>query len=223
MNAPVTTLQPIFATPFAVVSVPGAATLNPVLAGLLPTRASEPHREPALPRDPRCFRSREDLFDWPHEAVAQLRGEMLAGLCAAVEAANIYKEAEFDSLGMQARARFAIVRPDGCIPAATAPMASWYAVYCVAAPPAPPERADSGSLRLYAVRQGTMFMDAANWQLRNPFGAGHHVWRPVSGQMAVFPAWILHEIALNRAQGDLMLVLARARFAYSGQTAMPPW
>jgi hypothetical protein len=223
MNAPVTTLLPIFATPFAVVSLPGAAALNPVLAALLPTRASEPHREPALPRDPRCFRSREDLFDWPHEAVAQLRGEILGGLCATVESANVYKEAEFDSLAMQARARFAIVRPDGCIPAGTVPMASWYAVYCVAAPPPPPQRADSGSLRLYAVRQGSMFLDAANWQLRTPFGAGHHVWRPVPGQMAIFPAWILHEIALNRTSEDLVLVLARARFAYGGQTAMPPW
>src|SRR6185437_8972931 len=179
MSTPATSLVPIFATPFAVVQVAGAAALNPLLAALLPTRAAEGHRDPALPRDPRCFRSREDLFDWPHEAVARLRGEILGGLCAAVEAVNVYKEAEFDSLGMQARARFAIVRPDGCIPAATVPMASWYAVYCVAAPPAPAERVDSGSLRLYEVRQGTMFMDAANWQLRNPFGGAHHVWRPL--------------------------------------------
>jgi len=58
-----------------------------------------------------------------------------------------------------------------------------------------------------------MFMDAANSRLRPPFGAAHHVWRPVSGQMAVFPAAVAHEVALNRSDEDLVLVAARARFA----------
>lgn len=223
MSTPATTLMPIFATPFAAVPLGGAVELNPALAALFAERATDAHRDPSAPRDPRCFRSRDDLFEWPHEVVARLRAEMLSGLCDAVLAANLYSETEFDSLGMQARARFVIVRPDGCLPAATAPMASWYAVYCVSAPPPASARIDSGSLRLYAIRQATMFMDAANWRMRPPFGAGHHIWAPVAGQMAVFPAWVLHEIALNRTPGDLILVLARARFAHGGQTAMPPW
>ena len=217
------TLVPIFATPFVTVPLAGAQAFNPALTALFTQSATEADRDPALPKDPRCFRSRDNLFEWPQESVAQLRAEMLSGVCTAVMAANLYSEAEFDALGMQARARFAIVRPDGCLPAATVPMASWYAVYCVAAPPPAPARADSGSLRLYAIRQGTMFMDVANWRLRPPFGGGHHIWKPVPGEMAVFPAWILHEVALNRTAGDLVLVLLRARFAHGGQASMPPW
>jgi hypothetical protein len=68
-----------------------------------------------------------------------------------------------------------------------------------------------------------MFLDATNWQLRAPFSVTHYVWRPVPGQMAVFPASILHEVALNRTGGDLLLVTARMRFAHRDQQAQPPW
>ncbi|MGH8265713.1 MAG: hypothetical protein ACRETS_00185 [Steroidobacteraceae bacterium] len=223
MNAPASTVVPIFAVPFAGVQLAGASALNGALAALLAERATEAHRDPDAPRDPLCYRSREVLFDWQDDAVAGLRGEMLAGLCTAVMAANLYSEAEFDALGVQVRARFVIVRPDGCLPAANVPLASWYAIYCVAAPPPAPVRADSGVLRLYALRQATMFMDAANWRLRPPFSAAHHTWRPVPGWMVVFPAAVLHEIALNRTEADLVLITARARFAHGGQAAMPPW
>jgi hypothetical protein len=215
-------ITPIFATPVAVVASNAPAALHAALASLFLSRATEEYRDAALPPDARCFRSREDLFDWPSEPVAHLRQQMLRGLCSAVMAATSYTEPEFNALGLQARARFAIVRPDGCIPASTAPMASWYALYCVAAPPPAPARADSGVLRLYATRPN-MFHDASNYQLREPFAGSHQVWRPVSGQMAVFPASILHEVALNRTDVDLVLVEARVRFAHGGQEALPPW
>lgn len=221
MSAPAIT--PILATPFAVVPTSAAPDLNVALASLFLSRATEADRDPALPRDSLCFRSREDLFDWQTEPVGHLRQEMLAGICAAVMAVNYYSDAEFDALGLQVRARFTIVRPNGCIPASSAPMSSWYAVYCVAAPAASAGRADSGVLRLYAIRDPTMFMDAANRRLREPFSGTHHLWRPVPGQMAVFPSSILHEVALNRAEADLMLVSARVRFAHPGEQVSRSW
>jgi hypothetical protein len=221
--APAPIIVPLFATPFVVVSLGAAAQLNPSLAVLFTSRATEERRDPAAPADRLCYRSREDLFDWQDEAVGLLRREMLGGICTAVMAVNCYTDAEFDALGVQARARFTVVRPNGCVPAATAPMASWYALYCVAAPAPVPTRADSGTLRLYAVRDASMFMDAANWRLRAPFDRSHFIWKPVPGEMAVFPASILHEVALNRTETDLLVVAARVRFAHGGQTAMPPW
>ncbi len=223
MTTPVANVMPIFATPFAVVPVGAPAELNAALAVLFLERATEAYRDPAIPRDALCFRGREDLFEWQDEAIGELRRALLAGVCAAVMAVNRYTEAEFDALGLQARARMVVVRPNGCLPATTAPLASWYALYCVAAPPAAPARADSAALRLYAIRDPTMFMDAANWRLREPFSGTHCLWRPSPGQMAVFPASILHEIALNRADAELLLVAARVRFTHGGQVAMPPW
>jgi len=215
-------ITPLFATPFAVVPSDAPAALHATLVSLFLGCATEEYRDTTLPPDGHCFRSREDLFDWPSEPVAHLRRLMLRGVCATVMATTRYTEAEFNTLGLQTRGRFAIVRPDGCIPASTAPMASWYALYCIAAPPPPPARADSGVLRLYAVRPN-MFTDAGNYDLRAPYTGSHQIWRPVPGEMAVFPASILHEVALNRADDNLVLVLARVRYAHRGQAALPPW
>jgi hypothetical protein len=223
MTTPVANVVPIFATPFLVIPVGVPAELNAALAALFLERATEAYRDPAAPRDALCFRGREDLFEWQSDVVGELKRGMLGGVCAAVMAVNRYTEAEFDALGLQARARFVVIRPNGCLSAASAPLASWYAIYCVAAPPAAPPRADSAALRLYAIRDATMFMDAANCHLREPFSGTHYVWRLMAGQMAVFPASILHEIALNRADAELLLVTARLRFAHGGQVAMPPW
>ena len=222
MSTPAPAILPIFATPLGVVSL-GGPNLNSELAALLRSRATEERRDPALPRDPRCFRSREDLFEWPDEAARSLRLAMLGGICTVVKALNLYPDAEFQALALQARARFTIVRPDGSIPAAIAPMAAWHAMYCVAAPPEAPARADSGALRLYGLRYGTMFLDASNWQLRSPFETSHQIWRPAVGQMLVFPAAILHEVALNRTDAELLLVSARVRFIHGGQQAVPRW
>jgi hypothetical protein len=222
-HLPATSLMPIFATPFAEIALPVESALNDALAALLAGRATEERREPARQRDPLCYVSREDLFDWPDEAVAALRSELLAGLCPAVLASTLHTEAAFDQLGLQARARFAIIHADGCLPAESLVLASWCAIYCVAAPPAAPGRADSGVLRLYESRLGGMFADATTWSLRPPFAGGHHLWQPKPGSMAVFPAHLAHEIALNRSGGDLVLVRVRIRFANPGQQEAPPW
>jgi hypothetical protein len=216
-------LVPILATPFATVTVPQAAELHPLLVPFFRERATPERADPAFRPDPLCFRSREDLFEWRDAPAMALQQALLAGVCAAVMDANAYPPGEFGKLGIHARARFAIVRPDGAIAAASAPLASWCALYCVAAPAPAAARADSAAVRLYAVRGGMTFIDAANWRMRPPFGANHHIWLPVPGQMAVFPASMLHEIALNRGDADLVLVMLRARFAHPGQPALPPW
>ncbi len=222
-NAPAATLMPIFATPFAEVALAVTDALNESLAALLTLRATEERRDPVARRGPLCYVSREDLFEWQDAPVAALRGELLGGVCSAVAASTLHTEAEFDRLGVQARARFAIIRPDGSLPAQTLALASWCTIYCVAAPPAPAGRADSGVLRLYESRLGGMFADATTWRMQPPFAGGHHLWRPRPGALAAFPAHLAHEIALNRADRDLVLVIARIRFASPGQQAAPPW
>lgn len=216
-------LVPILATPFATVTVPDAAGLNPALAAYLTERATPQRADPAFRPDPLCFRSREDLFESPDAPAVALQEALLPGVCAAVMDANASTPADFAKLGIQARARCVVVRPNGAIPAATAPLASWHAIYCVAAAPPTPSRPDSATVRLYAVRGGIMFIDAANWQMRPPFSANHHIWRPVPGQMCVFPASMLHEVTLNRGTADLILVMIRARFAHPDTPALPPW
>ena len=124
---------------------------------------------------------------------------------------------------VQARVWFTIVGTDGCVPATSYPNTSWIGVYCVTAPSPAAARPDSGVLRMHESRLGTMFQDPASMAVRVPYRPGHYSWRPVAGQMAVFPAATTHEIALVRSNGPLVAVTARVRFADSGESWMPPW
>jgi hypothetical protein len=223
MSIPAADVTAMFAVPLVTLPLPGSRELNPALLSLFNGRATAAHHDPHLRVDPLCFRSREDLFEWPGEAPAALRRDLLGCVCQAVMAANTFTDAEFDAFSVQGRARFVIVRRDGALPATSVPLASWCALYCVAAPAPNPARPDSGALRLYESRMANMFLDASNWRLRPPFSPGHQLWLPTPGAIAVFPASVLHEVALNRGDGDLVLVVARFRFARQDMDALPPW
>ena len=168
MTTASSSLQSIFAAPFASVRLAQPDGLNLALAAGLNPLATAAQGDATLPTDRFCYRSREDLFEWQGDALSYLKQELLAGLCGVVRAANLYTEEQFRALGIQAKARFVIVRPNGCLPAGSLPHASWCAIYCVSAPDPNPLRPDSATLRLYSHRFGGMFLDSANWNLRQP-------------------------------------------------------
>jgi hypothetical protein len=218
-----TEVVPLFATPFGVVTLPGGHAASAALASLFTARAQPPWAaaDPALPGA--TFRSRDDLTEWQEAPVAQLLAEMLAGVTAVAVSISDLGPEEFATLRREARAWFTVIGTNGCVPPHSHPNTSWVAVYCVTAPPPAPARADSGALRLHEFRPGGMFVDSAQGAARMPYRPGHCTWRPVPGQMAVFPAAITHEIALLRANEPLILVSARVRFVGVDQPWMPPW
>ncbi|MBV8146004.1 MAG: hypothetical protein JO184_13455 [Gammaproteobacteria bacterium] len=213
---------PIFATPFGVVTMPDAPQLNSALQVLFTARAAE-RRDARGAGGTRVFSSRDDLGEWPDEPVRSLIGEMLRGVSSVAAATSDLDSAQFAALRIQVRAWFTVVSADGCVPSTSYPNTSWMAIYCVAAPPPAAERFDSGVLRMHESRLGNMFQDPASTAARIPYRAGHYMWRPVAGQMAVFPGSITHEIALLRSSAALVLVNARVRFVGSGDSWMPPW
>ena len=222
MTAPSPLVIPIFATPFGVMSVPDAAGLNSVVATLFAERATAERADPAN-RQAFTFRSRDDLLDWADEPVRMLTNGIVGATVAVVRSLNEFTDEQFAAFKIQARAWFAIVGPDGCMPSRSYPNAAWCAVYCVAAPQPSPARIDSGVLRLHESFRATMFSDATNSVIRMPYRPGHTAWLPVPGQVAVFPASVTHEIALVRAMGNLVLVTALLRFVAPGQTGIPSW
>ncbi|MHB8723504.1 MAG: 2OG-Fe(II) oxygenase family protein, partial [Steroidobacteraceae bacterium] len=140
-----------------------------------------------------------------------------------VNAVNDFTEVQLRSFAPQVRGWFTVVKPDGGVPAINYPLAAWCAIYCVAAPELSATRRDSGILRLYESRFGTMFADATTSGMRLPFRPGHYGWRPVPGQLAVFPASLTHEIAPVRSPEHLMLVTACVRFVAPGQQGVTRW
>ena len=213
-------IVPLFATPFGVVSVPDAEVLNPDVARLFAARATPDRRDMAC-RQALTFRSRDNLLQWPEQPVRRLGAGIIDGVVAVVRSLNDFSDEQFASLSVQARAWFNIVQTDGYIPSTNYPNAAWCAVYCVAAPEPSKTRFDSGVLRLHESLRATVFADATNSVTRMPYLPGHSTWRPVPGQLAVFPASITHEIALIRGAGTLVLVTAVLRFLGPGQTGAP--
>ncbi len=221
MSVPALSLLPILSTPLGIVQLPSAAALNAVLAASFAERIRRdraPSRSTGL-----CYQSSDDLLEWPDPPVRELSAEIFRGICAVIEAVNDFHEGQLQSFTRQARAWFSVVRQNGSVPAANYPLTAWCAIYCVAAPEPSASRADSGVLRLYESRLGTMFQDATNSVMRIPFTSSHYAWRPVPGQLAVFPASLTHEIALLRSAGELVLVTTRVRFVGPEQQGMPRW
>ncbi len=217
-SAPI--VLPLFATPFGIVTVPEAEYLNPQLVDLILQRTS---RDPVQHANFKVYRSQEDLFNRTEPAARALTSEMCRGVCSVVETLNAFEPGQLRSFKLEARGWFTIVEQNGFLPATSYPLTAWCAMYCVAAPEPCATRQDSGVLRLYESRLGTMFQDATNSLMRVPFTPGHYAWRPVPGQLAVFPASLTHEIALVRSAGSLILVTARLRFVAPGQQGMGRW
>jgi hypothetical protein len=213
---------PILATPFGVVALPEAERRNAELATLFTARAASGAGAGAT-SDSLCYHSRDDLLEWPEPEVRDVTREMLRGVYAVVATLNEFSAAQLESFELQARAWFTVVQPDGGVSARIQPLTSWCGVYCVSAPERPPTRRDSGVLRLYESRLGTMFPDATNSLMRLPFTPGHSAWLPVPGELAVFPASVLHEIAPLRATAPLVLVMLRVRFVAPGQQGWVRW
>lgn len=223
MNASSPQIVPLFAMPFGVLPLANAADLNPALTTLFAARATEAALDPGGRHAANTFVSRDDLTQWPEEPVREALRGILAGVRAMARAVSELDDARFGALRMDARAWFTIVHPEGSVPARSYANSAWVALYCVASPEPSRARLDSGVLRMHESRPGLMFQDSADSALRVPYRRGHYVWRPVPGQMALFPAALTHEIALVRSGGALVLLSARVRLLASDRSWMPAW
>jgi hypothetical protein len=221
MNVAPPIVVPILATPFGVVPLPDAESLNPELAAVFAARMRAGGA--ARQSNPLCHCSSDDLLEWQEHSVRQLSTAILRGVNSVVHSVNDFTAAQLSSFAVQARGWFTVIEPDGRVPATNYPLTAWCGIYCVAAPEASAARGDSGVLRLYESRLGTMFADATNATMRVPFTPGHYAWRPIPGQLAVFPASLTHEIALVRSPGQLVLVTVRVRFVAPGQQGVARW
>jgi hypothetical protein len=220
MSAASMTVMPILATPLGVATIADAEPLNRELSALFRQRSAA---DGAAGRNPLRYVSRDDLFEWPDAPVRQLSQNLIGAVYSLVGTVSDLDEARLRALSLQARAWFTVIHANGALPAANFPMTAWCAMYCVSGPVAVDVRADSGVVRLYESRLGSAFQDATNAALRIPYSSSHYSWRPVAGQLVIFPASLTHEIALLKGSEDLVLVCARLRFVAPGQQGYVRW
>lgn len=218
MNSSPVTVMPILATPLGVVRIAQAEDLNPKLLTLIAERQQIDGATGHL-----SYESRDDFFEWQDPAARSLATEIMRGTFTVVAGISELDEPALRSLRIEARGFAAVIAQNGCLPARNYPLTAWCAMYCLSVPDPSLNRADSGVLRLYESRLGTMFQDATNAALRMPYKSSHYAWRPRAGEMAVFPASLNHEVALVRASGRLCFIVARLRFVAEGQQGLGRW
>jgi hypothetical protein len=210
---------PILATPLGRVTL----TDGPELNGLLIPWVQRMRAEDRVSSSALFYRGAEDLLERPEPSVRKLATEMMRGVYAVISQISELTEEDLRTLRPEARGWFTIVERYGAMPATNHPLTAWCAIYCMMAAPASPQRQDSGVVRFYQSGLGTMLQDATNSPLRMPFHMGHYSWRPVAGEMVVFPASTHHEIALLHAMGALMFATLKVRFVAPGQTGLSRW
>lgn len=220
MSATLSSVVPILATPLGLGAISDAERLNPALSALFARRAAADHRSAP---NPLRFSSTDDLMEWPEPPARQLTQGISSAVYSLVSSVCNLNDAQLRSFKFEMRSWFTIVRTNGSVPAANYPLSAWCAIYCVAAAPQVEDRPDSGVVRLYESRLGSTFQDATNSVLRIPYSPMHYFWRPVAGNLLIFPASITHEVALLRAAGELVLVTARCRFVAPGQQGFSRW
>ncbi|MDB5984953.1 MAG: hypothetical protein JWR16_6 [Nevskia sp.] len=197
MSGPDLQVTPAFASPIISTDMPNADELNRRLRELFLARESEGDRYRKKQQTPtlqvNIFESEFDLFQWPDEPVRRLHEFCSQMLSYVVLQLNEYTPAEVGNLKVFWDCWFHITRSGGYVSAHTHPMASWSGVYCVS-PGDTTSTRDNGVLRFLDARpQGNMYLDVGNARMRRPYGSGSVNYKLKSGQLLLFPSYLVHE------------------------------
>jgi uncharacterized protein (TIGR02466 family) len=211
-------LQSWFASPVVLAQHPNPARMNGELETLFLTRETEEFRNKLASHIPQAelFESAFSVFKWPERCVVELRAFMLDNVGAAVAHLNGYKPEDMSKLTLQNHTWFHVMRHGASFVAHNHPNASWSAVYCVRAGEPVAGRPDSGALRFLDHRPGSnAFLDAGNSNMRREYGFGHQALVLVPGQLVIFPAYLVHEVATFLGRDHRITVAANCWFTTS--------
>ena len=198
MNDTTINVATIFAVPLAVTEVSGATALNAELESLILSReqtqyANQPP-SPLLSKG--VFESVPGILQWQEPCIEKLRSALVNSVGRVVAELSGFSQQELTSIIVMNQTRFHITRHGGGFLPYNHPMASWSSTYCVNAGDDVADFPDSGTIRVLDSRIGLCtYLDPANMRWRAPFSFGHGSIRLRAGQLVVFPAYLLREVA----------------------------
>jgi uncharacterized protein (TIGR02466 family) len=211
-------LQSWFASPVVLAQHPDPARMNAELETLFLARETDEFRNKFAAHIPQAelFESAFSVFKWTEPCVLALRAFMLDNVGAAVAHLNGYKPEEMTKMTLQNHTWFHVMRHGASFVAHNHPNASWSAVYCVRAGEQVAGRPDSGALRFLDHRPGSnAFLDAGNSNMRREYCFGHQTLSLVAGQLVIFPAYLVHEVATFLGRDHRITVAANCWFTTS--------
>lgn len=199
-----------FAVPLYFDQLEKPEALNSALISLFHQKQQQPeiaNPNPYTERNSSLYESRFDLFSWPDQAIKALSQFCCNKVIQCVADLNGYSKAELARIQLGADSWFHITKSGGFFAIHNHPMASWSGVYCVSRGEPDPDVKNNGYLSfLNPFIQNTMFVDAGNARMRQPFsqtGLGYDL-QP--GQLVLFPSWLLHEVKPFIGKGERITV-----------------
>lgn len=204
-------IRPSFAVPMIWVRRDDTDGLNAELRELFLEREKEGGKyanpNPYTQRNQQLFESNFDLFKWPEPCIVRLREFCWNALMRTVAELNGYDVKMMQRLRVGADAWFHVTRRGGYFGIHNHPMASWSGVYCVTSGAHDADKPDSGLLNfINPFVMNTMFVDAGNAQMREPFSTHSRSFRLEAGQLVMFPSWMLHEVKPFHGDGERVTV-----------------
>lgn len=210
-------IRGLFSVPFAFARHPQPEALNAALRELFLAREAEGARwanpKPYTVRNAQLFESHFDLFHWPDPCVVELSSFCLTELMRLVGEINRYDEATLRRIDVATDAWFHVTRRGGHFGVHNHPMASWSGVYCVAPGRHDADQPDSGRLSFVnPYSMSSMYLDDGNAQLREPFQYGNYGFDLTTGQLVLFPSWLLHHVMPFYGEGERITVAFNCAF-----------
>jgi hypothetical protein len=214
-------ITPLFSVPFVFAQHPQPEPLNATLRELFLARETQGDRyanpNPYTIRNAQLFESHFDLFDWPEACIAQLSEFCLSTLMRTVGEINGYDVAMLRKLSIATDAWFHVTRRNGHFGVHNHPMASWSGVYCVTPGEHDADQPDSGRLSFINPHSTTsMYLDAGNAHLKSPYSRSNLGFQMVSGQLILFPSWMLHHVMPFYGEGERITVAFNCAFREQG-------
>jgi uncharacterized protein (TIGR02466 family) len=216
-RSPLMATTTLFAVPFCFARHPQPDGMNTALRELFIAREAEGPRyanpNPYTVRNAQLFESHFDLFTWPEPVIAQLREFCLSHLLRWVGELNGYDATAQNRLEIVTDAWFHITRRGGHFGVHNHPMASWSGVYCINPGQHDPNQPDSGRLIFVNPHStNSMYLDPGNAFLREPYQHGNYGFDLASGQLVLFPSWVLHHVMPFHGEGERITVAFNCAF-----------
>lgn len=200
----------MFAVPFSFSRYPAHERLNAALKQYCLTTEKDgksANPRPLTQRNAAVFESHFDLFREPNAAIQELKTFCWDQLLAVIGTLNRYDLATLQRLQIYNNSWFHVTRRGGFFGVHNHPNASWSGVYCVDPGRHDPGAKDSGRLTFVnPMIASAMYVDVGIARMQLPYGFQVAGFGLESGQLVIFPSWVLHDVKPFEGEGERVTI-----------------
>jgi uncharacterized protein (TIGR02466 family) len=216
-----------FASPILEVQMPDHEAFNSRLRDLFLSWEQDTDRQRSSAPTPvikvAVYESDFSLFENQEAEIQTLARFCLQYTGLAIQQLSGYSNEDMGRLRIFHHSWYHLTRHGGYTAQHNHPMASWSGVYCVDPGDPATDKPNSGVLRFLESRtSASMYLDPGNSHWQTPFGFGELAFGLQSGQLLLFPSYLMHEVAPYYGTRERITVAFNAWVRESGQTADEP-